>query len=427
MIAGSGLGREWSVGSLGQSDRAGPTAASSARFEPIDSAGRRLHVRYELPDKLRKSDLPWHDEAVEYKLFAAAEECGCSVEELPPVVTAAVSRELRGLASSTEASYGKHWARWVRFCGAQRLCPLPASTTAVLAWMVLDLCQTVVAQNFQPYLSAVNKAHEHLELQKPAVGERVSATRRSIAADAVKLVVEPQRIRVSADVIADALDEAVNDPDAPDELVRATVAVVIDSVCCSRGDTGVGIKVGDVKTTAQRQVVVRLRRHKGEVRREELTGQERVLVFESDAVVGLYELVKRWEFIRSSTGVASEVARSDSYYALRGERSDRWTQSKMDSFLQVVLQQQGVEAPAGFSYSYHSLRKMAASSIKCIGVSDQRLQFFGRWKDIATANDRYVDAACRDTYGCYRLFGHLLPAADRLCGVAKRRDDMCQW
>jgi hypothetical protein len=99
----------------------------------------------------------------------------------------------------------------------------------------------------------------------------------------------------------------------------------------------------------------------------------------------------------------------------------------MDSFLQVVLQQQGVEAPAGFSYSYHSLRKMAASSIKCIGVSDQRLQFFGRWKDIATANDRYVDAACQDTYGCYRLFGHLLPAADRLCGVAKRRDDMCQW
>ena len=121
-------------------------------------------------------------------------------------------------------------------------CPLPANTTAFLAWMVLDLCQTVAAQNFQPYLSAVNKAHEHLELQKPAVGERVSATRRSIAADAVKLVVEPQRIRVSADVIADALDEAVNDPDAPDELVRATVAVVIDSVCCSRGDTGVGIK-----------------------------------------------------------------------------------------------------------------------------------------------------------------------------------------
>ena len=60
-------------------------------------------------------------------------------------------------------------------------------------------------------------------------------------------------------------------------------------------------------------------------------------------------------------------------------------------------------------------------------VSDQRLQFFGRWKDIATANDRYVDAACTDTYGCYRLFGHLLPAADRLQSVARSPRDMAQW
>lgn len=57
----------------------------------------------------------------------------------------------------------------------------------------------------------------------------------------------------------------------------------------------------------------------------------------------------------------------------------------------------------------------------------KRLQFFGRWKDIATANDRYVDPACRDTYGCYRLFGHLLPAADRLQGKARRPSDMVQW
>ena len=110
-----------------------------------------------------------------------------------------------------------------------------------------------------------------------------------------------------------------------------------------------------------------------------------------------------------------------------GERSGSWTQAKMDEFLQMVLRHRGVQPPAGFAYSYHSLRKMAASSIKAIGVSDQRLQFFGRWKDIATANDRYVDPACRDTYGCYRLFGHLLPAADRLQSQARRPSDMVQW
>ena len=75
--------------------------------------------------------------------------------------------------------------------------------------MVLDLSQTVAAENFQPDLSAVNKAHEHLELDKPGVGARVSSTRKSIAADAVKLTVEPQRIRISADVVADALTSTI--------------------------------------------------------------------------------------------------------------------------------------------------------------------------------------------------------------------------
>ena len=126
--------------------------------------------------------------------------------------------------------------------------------------------------------------------------------------------------------------------------------------------------------------------------------------------------------------IVHALSREDSYYALWEDGNSRnWAQSKMDGFLQVVLRQQGVRAPDGFSYSYHSLRKGAASSIKAIGVSDQRLQFFGRWKDIATANDRYVDAACTDTYGCYRLFGHLLPAADRLQAVARDPSDMTQW
>ena len=84
-------------------------------------------------------------------------------------------------------------------------------------------------------------------------------------------------------------------------------------------------------------------------------------------------------------------------------------------------------APTGFSYSYHSLWKMAASSMASIGVSDQRIMMLGRWKNMASANKSYIDPACADTYGCYRLFGHLLPAADRLVGVAKVPADVTRW
>ena len=38
-----------------------------------------------------------------------------------------------------------------------------------------------------------------------------------------------------------------------------------------------------------------------------------------------------------------------------GERSGSWTQAKMDEFLKMVLRHRGVQPPAGFAYSYHSL------------------------------------------------------------------------
>jgi len=374
-----------------------------------------------------QSVLPWYDQALGFKLFMAAEESGVLESELPAAVVRAVHRELQGLAASTEANYAKAWRRWAAFCEFSRLCPLPAVTTSVLAWIVEDLATTIAASQMQPYLSAVNKAHEHLECARPAVGPRVKATRKSVEGDSKKLVVEARRIRVSADAVADALDLAVNEDDVSDHLVRCTAAVVVDSVCCSRGDTGVGIREGDIQLREDRGVVIRLRDHKGEVKQDGLTGQERVLVFEPDAVVGLHELLSRWERVKRVTGVQAEVGVS-SYYVMAGEaNSSKWKQSKMNDFLHTVLAVQGVTAPAGFSYSYHSLRKMAASSMASIGVSDQRIMMLGRWKNMASANKSYIDPACADTYGCYRLFGHLLPAADRLVGVAKVPADVTRW
>ena len=63
---------------------------------------------------------------------------------------------------------------------------------------------------------------------------------------------------------------------------------------------------------------------------------------------------------------------------------------------------------------------MAASSMKAIGVSDQKVKMMGRWKCIETVDDTYVDPACAATYGCYRLYGHLLPPLNRLEHLARR-------
>ena len=66
-------------------------------------------------------------------------------------------------------------------------------------------------------------------------------------------------------------------------------------------------------------------------------------------------------------------------------------------------------------------------AMKAIGVSDQRVKMMGRWKCIETVDDTYVDPACADTYGCYRLYGHLLLSLNRLEHLARRPEDLRRW
>ena len=149
-------------------------------------------------------------------------------------------------------------------------------------------------------------------------------------------------------------------------------------------------------------------------------------MFEPDAVVGLYEVLARWFLRRKALGLNDGVERS--LWALPGEkRTLHWRQSRMNDFLSLILRVRNVKPPAGFKYSYHSLRHMAASSMKAIGVSDQKVKMMGRWKCIETVDDTYVDPACAATYGCYRLYGHLLPPLNRLEHLARRPEELRRW
>eukprot|EP01044_Picomonas_judraskeda_P030421 COSAG03_NODE_10937_length_620_cov_1.589251_1_plen_109_part_01 len=64
-----------------------------------------------------------------------------------------------------------------------------------------DLAATASAENggFQQYFSAVNKCHHHCGLPKPAAGEAVRDTCRSIEAGQVKLRRTDTRLRIPAD------------------------------------------------------------------------------------------------------------------------------------------------------------------------------------------------------------------------------------
>ena len=85
----------------------------------------------------------------------------------------------------------------------------------------------------------------------------------------------------------------------------------------------------------------------------------------------------------------------------------RW--GVLNEFLVTVLGVLGVSAPPGFKYTYHSLRKMAASSMAAIGVHESKMISLQGWKTRRVALTTYIDPKVQPTRGCYFLFGHLLP------------------
>ena len=79
----------------------------------------------------------------------------------------------------------------------------------------------------------------------------------------------------------------------------------------------------------------------------------------------------------------------------------------------MVLLRMGVEAPAGETWTGHSLRKGAASGAAAIMVGLDRICHMGGWKIHSGVVHDYIDPTCPATPAAYRFYGWLLPAAMR--------------
>ena len=376
-----------------------------------------------------KSALPWFDEAFRLlkdrflsQLRAAGTEATATlvaeVEELARV-------RLTGLKASSEGSYRKAWNRWAEYAASRGMPLLPATEVGVLAWMRHDLCYTVQARYFQPYLSALNKAHSHCEMAPVALGDAVADSRKSIAAQQQAVYEAATRIRLPAEYASRILDAAlqlkvvVTDARSVG-LLRAATAVCIDASCGSRGNTGVHIREGDVQLVSRGGLpdghVIRLRALKGQVLVEELTGREKVLSFPEGAIEGLAALILKWEQCREELGVVSGGSAAggprDSWYRLPGEKQTwLWDVGQMNRVLTECLRALQIVAPATFTYSWHSLRHMAASSQSAIGVTDSRIMHLQNWSSMKVALSTYIDPLCPVTPACFRWYGWMLPPA----------------
>ena len=112
----------------------------------------------------------------------------------------------------------------------------------------------------------------------------------------------------------------------------------------------------------------------------------RVLTLDTSRIPGLDDLLLRWEAVRG------DVPNDASYYALPGQRGFPATQ--VDAWLKLVLDHLGAAAPAGESWTGHSLRKGAASAADAIGVSLRRICWMGGWSSQSSAVKDYIDPTC---------------------------------
>jgi hypothetical protein len=312
------------------------------------------------------------------------------------------------LAATTAASYGGHVASFVAWCLAQADQPsyLPATSGTVLQWLQAEVCRgnKVRASSLQPYLSAINRVHEDLDLPKPALGAMVSGWRRGLAHLQGADGREAQRVYLPAHVVAHALDWALAldlSTAAPEQIAvfRAAVAVVLTFSFFARGATGAALQVQHVRRSVA-GLTVTLEHEKGRARAR----YARVITLPPGAVPGLEQVLDKWE------GFRGDAPPRRCYYALPGERN-AFPSTQVDGWLREVLGHFGFAPPAGELWSGHSLRKGAASGASAAGVVLDRICWCGGWSILSKAVYDYIDPTCPTSDAARRFFGWLRPPA----------------
>ena len=122
-----------------------------------------------------------------------------------------------------------------------------------------------------------------------------------------------------------------------------------------------------------------------------------------EAVPGLATVMRWWLRLRTALGG------SDYMWQLPWETTKPTTAS-IAAMLARTLSRAGRAAPAGRSWTAHSLRKGAASESNALGVPLSRSKSMGGWSQKGrTMEDTYIDEKCVDNPSGQRFFGWLRP------------------
>ncbi|KAK3265932.1 hypothetical protein CYMTET_25408 [Cymbomonas tetramitiformis] len=312
----------------------------------------------------------------------------------------AVKMQKKALLDTTMGNYGPKAQRFIYFCEQHQRPWLPATEATVLLYIASVLKDGgIKSASLQPYLSAINNYHEDLRFPGPAKGRAVTRAVKGMATIQAKLAVQEENIEIQrtwlpAGHVRRAHEAALKlTPRSSEELrlLRALSYVVIAFVTFGRPDPGTSLSRQHVHCGDSEFSVVLLkekgRRHHRVKRR---------LCIPWRGVALLRELVLHWEFHRDAAWSRSGKTQPDTYWLLP-EDPKNFKASVANDWIGLALSELDCRPPEGGHFSAHSTWKGAMTCARAVGVTMEKVCFFGGWSQFSSAVQHYIDpTALRD-------------------------------
>ena len=319
----------------------------------------------------------------------------------------------RGRRPATKRSYVGKWRRFVRFC--TRILPdvygrrprryLPASERTVLLYIAYLRDEGRVHEgSLNPYLAAINQAHEDIGLPRPAVGHWTALLRKGFRDAEGDDFDEHTERAIRAPVPAEAIHAIMLlGLDTTDQSVLRMCACIVLCYCWyNRADTGVLLLRRDVTFDARG---ITLNQQGKTVARNQACEVHRRHDSRHDHGQLVLKLLQRWH-----NTSASWQSVKDHYWSLPGETqsASAWPAKLITRWLNSLLPLVNMQPPAGEKWSGHSLRSGGASASLAIGCEMFHVMHHGVWKSLA-AVQQYLSMMILPSTAAYIFFGWMLP------------------
>jgi hypothetical protein len=283
--------------------------------------------------------------------------------------------------------------------GCKPLAYLPAAESTILRYLGFLSDEGLVHEtSLNPYLAAINQAHEDIGLPRPALGHYCTLVRKGFAAQEGDL--NPNactRMPVPADVMLDILHLGLRTDDS--HALRMCTCLVVCYSWYNRADTGIQLLRSHVTLTTSSMTI---NTKSKTCARNVACPITRRFDPRHDPDALVFRLLQRWHSLSDPHQDASDI-----YWSLPGDTHD-WQPSIITKWLRECLQLVHRAPPAGESWSGHSMRAGGASASLAIGVDLFHIMSFGQWKSLA-AVQRYLSVLILPDRAAYIFYGWLRP------------------